>query len=111
MSLNELLKHLNEDVEAYLKREKNGIFNDLVQKDNTTDNWLTWWISLIDVIIQLPYAEISRQKLIFALKDYYQGKSVELRILEEFERDYRPNNSIHWYTRDTFLYRIVNRAL
>ena len=34
-----------------------------------------------------------------------------LSILEEFEHNYRPTLSIRWYTRDCFIYPMLNRAL
>lgn len=84
---------------------------ELNRAENTSGHWLTWWNHFIDVIIQLPYPDTSLQKLVFALKKYYQGQSTQLHILEEFERDYTRKNCIHWYTRETFLYRLVNKAL
>ncbi len=111
INLNELLKILDEDVKSYLKDEKNGIFNKLCTKDRTTDYWLTWWSSITDIVTQLPFPSISCEQLVFVLKDYYHGKSAELRIVEEFERDYTPADAVHWYTRETFLYRLVNKAL
>jgi tetratricopeptide (TPR) repeat protein len=35
----------------------------------------------------------------------------QLSIIEEFERDYRPDSSIWWYTRVCFTYEMLNRAL
>src|SRR5690606_8992546 len=34
-----------------------------------------------------------------------------LKIIDEFERDYRSETSIWWYTRDCFIYQMLNRAL
>lgn len=45
------------------------------------------------------------------LRDYYQGKQPELKVLDEFERTYTSEKAIWWYTRDTFIYRLLNRAL
>ena len=32
-------------------------------------------------------------------------------MIDEFERDYRMDNAIQWYTRQTFLYDLLNRSL
>ena len=31
--------------------------------------------------------------------------------IDEFKREYQSNAAIQWYTRDTFLYRLINQAL
>ena len=35
----------------------------------------------------------------------------ELKILDEFQRDYRPDKAIWWYTRGCFVFEMLNRAL
>ena len=34
-----------------------------------------------------------------------------MKYIDEFEEKYDPSNAIYWYTRDTFLYKMVNMAL
>ena len=41
----------------------------------------------------------------------YQNNPIELRKIQEFEDTYNTDNVIEWYTRDAFLYRLLNRAL
>ncbi|CAF3452896.1 unnamed protein product, partial [Rotaria sp. Silwood2] len=42
---------------------------------------------------------------------YYEGNSITQDLLNEFEQTYESNRAIWWYTRDCFLYRMLNRAL
>ena len=35
----------------------------------------------------------------------------ELKLIDEFQNDYRPDKAIWWYTRDCFIYQMLNRAL
>ncbi|CAF0762527.1 unnamed protein product [Didymodactylos carnosus] len=44
-------------------------------------------------------------------KESYADNPHEQAMIREFERDYRPQKSIWWYTRDSCLYRILNKAL
>ncbi len=44
-------------------------------------------------------------------RHYYRGNSKELQLIEQFEREYRPEKAIHWYSKDSFVYRLVNKAL
>ncbi|CAF4104010.1 unnamed protein product [Rotaria sp. Silwood1] len=113
-NINKLLEDLKKDVDFYLKQEKEGIFTETHSKDATADALGfhgTGWPWFIDVLCHLPYPDNCRQTLINSLKHYYQGKSNELEILREFDSDYSLENAVWWYTRETFLYRILNRAL
>ncbi|CAF1615986.1 unnamed protein product [Rotaria sp. Silwood1] len=42
---------------------------------------------------------------------YYRGNIKEQRLIDEFEREYRPEDAIRWYSKDSFLYRMINKAL
>ncbi|CAF1686918.1 unnamed protein product, partial [Adineta ricciae] len=42
---------------------------------------------------------------------YYDGNVSQLNILNEFEHNYSPDNAIWWYTRESFLFRLLNKAL
>ncbi|CAF0849225.1 unnamed protein product [Didymodactylos carnosus] len=65
---------------------------------------------LCDILCYLPYPENYCHKLINLLKVYYNGNTAQLRILQEFERDYRPDRAISWYTRGTCLFNLINKA-
>ncbi|CAF1108164.1 unnamed protein product [Didymodactylos carnosus] len=108
-----LLVALQTDVESCLKEEKKNVLNESNRKDQSIDLWLhSWWPEFIDILCYLPYPSlICRERLVTTLKNYYDGKNEELRVFDEFERDYTPSKAVRWYTRDTFLYRILNRAL
>ena len=108
--LEPLLHELSEDVSIHLHNEDDGIFQKR-RKDQSTENAMTWWREFITCLMHLPYPENYRERLIVELKDYYKGKRNELKDLEEFERTYQASNALRWYTRDAFLYRLLNRAL
>ncbi|CAF1154925.1 unnamed protein product [Didymodactylos carnosus] len=55
--------------------------------------------------------EKDRQELIEFCKDVYQENATELSKIETFSKEYSSNNAIHWYTRDSFVYRTLNKAL
>ncbi|CAF4042467.1 unnamed protein product, partial [Adineta steineri] len=41
----------------------------------------------------------------------YEGSCVQLAKLNEFEKDYSPENALWWYTRESFFYKTLNAAL
>ncbi|CAF3258376.1 unnamed protein product [Rotaria socialis] len=40
---------------------------------------------------------------------YYQGQQTELTSVNWFARRYRSQDAVHWFTKDIFLYRFVNK--
>ncbi|CAF1307504.1 unnamed protein product [Rotaria sp. Silwood1] len=64
-----------------------------------------------DVILRLPRDNHAKQQMIEFCQHYDCGNEKELKFIHEFEDDYKSNMAIRWYTKDTFLYKIVNRAL
>ncbi|CAF4736893.1 unnamed protein product, partial [Rotaria sp. Silwood2] len=55
--------------------------------------------------------EKSKNDLISLLKDIYKDNGNQLRVICEFEHEYVSQNAIWWYTRETCLYRLLNKAL
>ncbi|CAF3259583.1 unnamed protein product [Rotaria socialis] len=53
----------------------------------------------------------SKQEMIDRCRMYYRGNEKEIKNIAEFENDYTPNQAIRWYTRDTFIYKLINKAL
>lgn len=49
--------------------------------------------------------------MINACRDYYRGNNSVLRSIDEFEKCYKSQECIQWYTRETFVYKMVNKAL
>ncbi|CAF1477813.1 unnamed protein product [Didymodactylos carnosus] len=112
ISINEqLLNVLRNDVQKYLKREKERFFDDRKERDFTTENVHSWWIFFIEFLCYIPYRDRRKEFLIYFLKTHYDCAESHLKTLEEFERDYQPNNAIEWYTLDSFLYSLLNRGL
>ncbi|CAF3428311.1 unnamed protein product [Rotaria socialis] len=42
---------------------------------------------------------------------YYQGHPRMLMAIRRFAHKYRSGNALHWFTKDTFLYRFINKIL
>jgi tetratricopeptide (TPR) repeat protein len=66
---------------------------------------------LIDCILRMKSNSTDRSELISICKQQYEGNDVELKILKDFERNYSPSQALYWYTRQSFLYRLLNKAL
>lgn len=68
---------------------------------------------LIDIVLQMATDQNSKAKqdLINHFERIYEEDDAQCRIIEEFANDYRPEKAIWWYTRPTFLYFTLNKAL
>ncbi|CAF4570658.1 unnamed protein product [Rotaria socialis] len=66
---------------------------------------------LIDRLLSMKPKTTDRNEFISLCKTYYKDNSSELSIIQEFENDYVPNRALWWYTRESFLYRLMNKSL
>ncbi|UJR11417.1 hypothetical protein I4U23_015597 [Adineta vaga] len=107
-----LLQAVDSDVKRYLEKEKDGVFGNFDKQDRTTESGsASWWVIFMDALCHLPYPrEVCHQRLTTELRNYYDGKVGELRVIDEFEREYTPDKAVWWYTRDTFFFRLINKA-
>lgn len=49
--------------------------------------------------------------MISACRDYYRGNTQVLKSIDEFEKLYTSQECIRWYTREHFIYKMINKAL
>ena len=54
---------------------------------------------------------ITKQQMIEFCREVCKNNSHELRVIEEFDREFFAEHAVYWYTRDCFLYRMLNKAL
>jgi len=63
------------------------------------------------MLIKNNSATESKQEIIDKCYSYYRRNQKEMENIAEFERDYTPDQAIKWYTRDSFIYKLINKAL
>ena len=63
------------------------------------------------VLLKLPRTLESKQEMIEQLRLTSGDNKIFLNQIDDFEQNYHSNAAIQWYTRDTCLYRFLNRAL
>jgi tetratricopeptide (TPR) repeat protein len=69
-----------------------------------------WFQLLIEVIYRLPQTSISKEQMLDECRANYADNPSQLRLINEFYKQYNSNLAIKWYTRDAFLYRLLNKA-
>ena len=65
---------------------------------------------LLDCLLRMQSNPTDKSELISLCRKYYQGNDVELSVIKEFENSYCSDRALWWYTRETFLFRLMNRA-
>ena len=66
---------------------------------------------LIDCLLRIRATDNDRNELIHLANQEYKDNTNELDIIREFEKEYSPDRALWWYTRESFLYRQLNKAL
>lgn len=64
-----------------------------------------------EVLLRMESTQAERQEFISVCRQQYGGSVTDLRTIEEFEHTYLPERAIHWYTKQTFFYLLLNKAL
>ncbi|CAF1112665.1 unnamed protein product [Rotaria sordida] len=71
--------------------------------------YTVWYLRFIHLLININKENDDRQPLIDYLKSYYVNSSI-LEQVRKFEHEYSSLAAIDWYTKDSFVYRILNKA-
>ncbi|CAF3364952.1 unnamed protein product, partial [Rotaria sp. Silwood2] len=90
-----------------------------LNKDSAT---FLWFQLLKDAIIKLrPQSlEDAINDMVQKCQEYYQGNRIEQENTQKFKRDYEnrqnhsnevPNLAIHWYTKASFVNKMINKAM
>ena len=65
----------------------------------------------INVLLRMKSNPNDKKELLELCKHEYRKDDKEMAIIYEFEKNYLPDQAIWWYTRESFLYKLLNKAL
>lgn len=65
----------------------------------------------MDVLLRMKCDLHDRKELLEICKKEYRLDQNEMKIIDEFETSYTSDRAIWWYTRESFLYKLLNKAL
>jgi len=80
-------------------------------KDEACDNLFTYVQVLKDILLEVDDAnDLKKEMLDFCRKEYI-GNSIQLKYIDEFETEFRPDQAVRWYRRqETFVFKMLARA-
>jgi hypothetical protein len=87
------------------------VVDDIDQTTTGMNGHFVHFLLLIDVLLRIKPVETDKDELIKLCKNEYKGNKTELNILYEFQEKYSSKNALWWYTRESFLYKMLNKAL
>ncbi|CAF0732441.1 unnamed protein product [Adineta steineri] len=66
---------------------------------------------LLDFILRLEQTSYAKQELLEFARTKYENNPAQLAEIDDFERNYRPEHAVTWFSRNIFLYRLLNKSL
>jgi tetratricopeptide (TPR) repeat protein len=66
---------------------------------------------LKEILFELDYNETSIKEFVNYCQDQFAGNEMQLKTIKQFETDYTCRTPIWWYTMESFIYPMLNRAL
>ncbi|CAF1302453.1 unnamed protein product, partial [Didymodactylos carnosus] len=69
-----------------------------------------WFQLLTEILIHLPKSQKAMYEMLRVCRLQYKDDIIEEKNIAEFENNYKPAKAIWWYTKGTFLFRLMNKA-
>ncbi|CAF3322514.1 unnamed protein product [Rotaria socialis] len=70
-----------------------------------------WFQLFTYIILRLPRNEQAKKQMLDICRHYYRDNERQWKLIDDFERTYCSQEAIHWYTKQSFVYKLVNKAL
>ena len=64
-----------------------------------------------EIILEVNYDQQSMDSLVRECSARYENNEQQLKIIQQFKNEYQSHTPVWWYTRECFLYHILNGAL
>ncbi|CAF1445965.1 unnamed protein product [Adineta steineri] len=87
--------------------------NDMASTDNLNQLEPTFMYTQLfkEILLDMEYDSKAIKDLAVCCRELFSDNPSELELINEFERDYNPQQAIWWYTRECFTYKMLNQAL
>ena len=85
----------------------NSSFKDLSHENAT----FLWTHLLLQNLLHIPYNKQAFDVMIEFCGIYYSNNQTRMEEIEKFSKAFTSDQAVSWYTRDSFIYRLINRAL
>ncbi|CAF0720494.1 unnamed protein product [Rotaria sp. Silwood1] len=70
------------------------------------------FFQIFKIVLQnMPKSDGAKKTMVSTCRNYYRGNLTELKNIDDFDRTYKSDDAIPWYTKETFVYKFINKAL
>ena len=107
----ELVARIQSDRERRKKGDEPILFTVQGQSTSELNGEFVHSQIFIDVLLRIKSNQSDKDEFLARCKKTYKGNDSELTIVREFSRKYSPDRALWWYTRESFVYRMLNKAL
>ena len=70
-----------------------------------------YFYNFLDSLTETEAAPNGKQTFVDECRRLFANTQSILRVIDEFDRDYVPERAVYWYTRNGFIYELINQAL
>ncbi|CAF0808369.1 unnamed protein product [Adineta steineri] len=78
---------------------------------NQLDPTFIYTLTFKEILLDIECDRKAISDLAACSREVFGDNPTELQVINEFERDYDPQQAIWWYTRECFTYKMLNQAL
>ncbi|CAF1611251.1 unnamed protein product, partial [Didymodactylos carnosus] len=69
-----------------------------------------WFQMLIEILLRMKHTSETTNEMLDECRRYYFGNETVLKKINNFQQGYCSEQAVQWWTHDSFLYRLVNKA-
>ncbi|CAF4374280.1 unnamed protein product, partial [Rotaria magnacalcarata] len=92
---------------AYYTYHNQKLIRDLTQESSL----FVWFLLLVHIITKFPRNEQAKFDTVKKCVECYGNNHYQLKQIKIFQDTYSANNIIKWYTKQSFVYKLINKAL
>jgi tetratricopeptide (TPR) repeat protein len=85
--------------------------NDSEQSTTDLNGRFLQYQLLISCLLKMKTTSTDKKEFILRCREIYKENPAQLKNIDDFEKEYVSEHSLWWYTTETFLYRLLNKAL
>lgn len=107
-AIEEEFDNLNKRIETFSCFKKDDQYTNDLSKESAK---FLWYQMFNYVIARVPRNQQAQEQMIQLCKNYFHTDAKEMKNIQEFEQTYRSEDAIYWYSKKSFLFKIVNKVL
>ncbi|CAF4670595.1 unnamed protein product, partial [Rotaria sp. Silwood2] len=93
-----------------IKFESNSNQQKSVHELNKQEASFMYFQLLKQLLLRMEYSKDVRDEMIEECRLHYADNQTQLKYINEFHCNYNPSEALRWYSRECFLYQILNKA-